>query len=439
LSQALHLLLLTQHYGPETVGTARRAQLLAEFLVRLGWQVTVLCGQPNHPSMEGLFDPALQGRHLESGVDVIRLPVYRIGRQALGETARTSPLRRLPLTDRLTALPFPIALQRSHTYLSWMFHGLIHLPQLDFTPDCIVAISPLPTGLLGAIAASYHRVPLVFDLQDIWPDAAVRLGIVRQPGLIQGLEWLEQRVYAQAASLVVLSEGFRQQLEQRGLTLPPIEVLPNAVETGPFEGVTGETHRIRSGLSRDDILLMYAGNLGLAQDLDSLIDALVLLRSEPRLHVQLVGEGVEKARLQARIEGLGLPRVKFIPHQPTTAMPDILRAADLFFLSLRTDGFTPGTIPSKLYTYLAAGRPIINLVDGDPKTLLQRWDAGITISPVTPRSLADGIQVLLKDPTRRQRLGENGRRCVDQEASLERVGRAYAELLLRVSSPGSRR
>lgn len=416
----MRILILTQHYAPETPGTARRAVMLAKALLSRGHQVRVLCGSPNHPSMQAVFGSVPLGASLEDGISVTRVPVFRPG---LTFTRTLAGAHRLSRTARAL---------RTLTYVSWLVAGALETLLKEQSADVLLAISPLPTGLIGALSSRFRRIPLVLDLQDIWPDALARAGLLTEPNLLGMLERLEAWTYAQCAALVVLSEGFRQQLLQRGIAPERLHVIPNGVDPEPF-GRAREQHA-ESATLRTEMVVAYTGNLGYMQDLDCLLDAAAALKHVPSIRFLLVGEGVDRVRLERRVADEALSSVSFLPHQPVERIPRLLLDADVCFLALRPGAITPGTVPSKLYEYLMAGRPVINLVEGDAAEILDAAEAGFNVAPGDVAALRVALFSLYADPGMRVRMGTSGQRWVHGCASQAAIGARYEAVLKQVSS-----
>jgi glycosyltransferase involved in cell wall biosynthesis len=431
MADVMRVLLVTQHYWPETVGTARRMQLLGEYLSARGHQVEVLCAWPNHPSMSQHFDQSHEQLH--EGVRIHRVPVHRTTLTYTRTTTHTYAQPFASVESPGALLPGTARLHRWATYGSWLVRGALEAFLHRTRWDVIVAVSPLPTGMVGAVLALRHRIPLVFDLQDIWPEAAVQAGMLHDRRLIDVLERAERRVYHHSRALVVLSPGFATHLEARGTPRDRIHVIPNSVDVAPHLEEDGVRLRRIWGLTPEDTLLIYAGNMGIMQDLDVLLEAAHSLRSVKRIRFLLVGEGVDRERLQQRAEALGLTQVRFMEPRPSSEIPALLAAADVCFLSLRPGAYMAGTIPSKLYEYLAAGRPILNLVGGDAAATVDAAGAGINLRPGDAPALRVALFGLHADPGLRRKLGAAGRRFVIQEASIDVVGARYEALLHQVA------
>ena len=424
--------ILTQHYRPESVGTAMRAARLATVLHERGVDVQVVTGVPNHPSMTHTFDRVAPGLSHERHALVQRLPVLRFGMPA-AKTRRPSVHRTTRPSPGRIAFDRHAKMLRLLTYGSWFVQGARAGARTLPPADVLVAVSPLPTLALGLLLARRDDIPLVLDIQDIWPDAALRAGIVEDPMLVRVLEIIERRVYAGAARIVVLSEGFETLLHQRGVPKERLVVIPNGtVLREERAGTHRRGLRAQWGIPDDAFLVVYAGNLGAVQDLDVLLDAFAALRRHPDIRLVLVGEGVERARLTQRIRDEKLDAVLWRPATPVDRMPEVLAAADAAFLSLKPNAYSPGTIPSKLYDYLAAGLPILNMVEGSAAKVIASAQAGFNLKSGDAAALRVALFSLYADPALRRAMGKAGRQWVGTHASMDVVGNAYLDTLKKV-------
>jgi len=425
----MHIAIITQHYWPESVGTARRAQLLAEYFVRNHHTVTVLCGWPNHPSMSHWFQNHHDGEEYHQGIRILRIPIHRssiIHQQSLGNINDTIWFRNR--RRRETILPAKV--HRILTYSSWMIQGVLFGAFCLNQADVLLSISPLPTGVIGASLARLYKKPHIFDLQDIWPDAAVKAGIFSDGALVRMLEKVEHWVYAHSQLLVVLSPGFKTNLLARTPRPRDIVVIPNAVDTRPYPRHVDRTAiRVKLGYQPDDTIIIYAGNHGLVQDLDILISAAVELRHILGIHFLFVGDGLSRRFLKERAEHLNLHNVRFLGLVSKEKIPGLLAAADICFLSLKKDGYTEGTIPSKLYEYFGAKRPIINLIEGDTACWIDSSSGGINLPAERVDLLTIAILALHSDGRLRQRMGDAGWSYVQSRASIDVVGKQYEHKL----------
>ena len=405
----MKLLIFSQHFPPETVATGRRALDLAEALASRGHQVTVITGVPNHPS--SLNRPFCESPPIEemaqAGYRVLRVPVFR------SEDPRTR--------------------NRIFTYATFVLASARAGVRQE-APDAIVAISPLPTGLAAMLVHWRHRKPLIFDLQDIWPDSALAVGVVQSSLVLRVLRQAERFFYRRCALIVCITQGFRRYLLGLGVTPDRLAVIHNGVDWRVFADAEADQNFRQSHHSDGKFVVGYAGNIGLAQGLDTLLDAAELLQDEP-VKFLMVGEGTDKTRLQTMVRIRGITNVKFLEGVPRKRVPAVLAACDSLLLMLRNDPLFEITVPSKLYEYMAAGKPVICSVGGEAATLVEKFHCGISVLPSDGTALAGAIRKLRADPALCREMGERGKRCARETFPCDLMMARYEELIELVMRP----
>jgi colanic acid biosynthesis glycosyl transferase WcaI len=402
----MRILIFTQHFPPETMATGRRAASLAEGLSRAGHEVLVITGLPNHPSSRGRADfrTNAQDERKIGRYRVLRVPVYR--------SPDSRPLKRL-----LTYATFMIS-------AAWC--GLCAR-----RPDVILAVSPLPTGLAAVPARFWYGVPLIYDLQDIWPASAQSVGVLRQGLLFRALKLVERLFYTCCTVVVGITQGFTIYLAGLGLPQRRLAFIPNGVDGRMFARppASGLLRLPQSLAGR--FVVGYIGNLGLAQGLETALEAASLLSNEA-ISFLFLGDGVDKRRLVALARERQLDNVEFLEAVPHSEVHSILTACDALLVMLRKSPLFEITVPSKVYEYMGAGKPIVCSVAGETAALILETGSGLTAAPSDPEALAQAIRVLRRDPQLRCALGENGRRAAFEKYSSRREASEYTQLLERV-------
>lgn len=297
-------------------------------------------------------------------------------------------------------------------------------------PDVVLAMSPpLFLGLAGWVAARRWRAPLVFNVQDVFPDVAVEVGAIGNPALIWVARRLERFVYLRSAAVTVLSDDLRQNLAAKiGRRRPErVRVIPNFVDTERVTPLDPENSYRREFGLEGKIVVMYAGNLGYSQSVELLIDAAREMQDDPRLAFVVNGGGSARSGLVER--AAGLPNVTFVGLQPRERLPEVLAAADIHTVLLRA-GLARSSVPSKSYSILAAGRPCVASVD--PGTEIDRMvsdaGAGLTVGPDDLPAFVAALRRLADDASERRAMGASGRRWVEKWASPAAVAEAYEVL-----------
>lgn len=302
-------------------------------------------------------------------------------------------------------------------------------------PDVVLAMSPpLTLGPAAWVVAKRFGVPLVFNIQDVFPDVAVEVGAITNPKVIRAAAFMERDAYLRADAVTVLSEDLRENVVakitgHRGTAGDPskVRVIPNFIDTEWITpGERENSYRREYGLVGKTVV-MYAGNVGFSQSLDLVIAAASHLADDPDVVFVINGGGSALADLKA--SATGLDNVRFVPMQPKERLPEVAAAADLHVVPLRT-GLARSSVPSKLYTILAAGRPVVASVD--PGTEVARTveaaGAGLAVAPEDPEAFSNAVKLLAHQPAEREAMGRAGRTFVESWASPAAVSASYEAL-----------
>jgi colanic acid biosynthesis glycosyl transferase WcaI len=370
---------------------------------------------------------------------VTALPWYREHRVEPGWGGR--PVRRewAQPPGRITRVhPFPTD-KRNIPARALAFGGFTALAGLGgladrVRPDAVLAMSPpLTLGPAGWAVARLRRAPFVFNVQDIFPDVAVELGMLHDRRVIAAASRLERAVYHRADAVTVLSDDLAANVTAklpRGDDPGKVRVIPNFVDTSFITvGARENDYRHEYGLDGRTVV-MYAGNVGFSQSLDLLLHAAHELAEErPDVVFVVNGGGSAREDLEARARGAGLTNLRFVDMQPKARLPEVLAAADVHVVPLRR-GLARSSVPSKLYSILAAGRPVLASVDEGTEVAntVERAGAGRAVPPDDPVAFVGALRDLLADRDGLERAGQCGRAFVEAWASPAAVARSYAAL-----------
>lgn len=378
---------LTQYYPPEIGAPQGRISGLAAAFQRAGHTVTVLTAMPNYPS--GRIHPGYGGtlhREVRDGVQVIRTFVY--------------PTQRADFLHRLSS------------YFSFVISSAILGTFCLERPDYLIVESPpLFLGLAGIWLSWVKRCPMIFNVADLWPETAVRIGVLKRGGLAHWIsDRLERLCYRRARFVTGQTRAIVEDIAERFPWCRTYH-LSNGVNSRTFQP-DRRTAEARAVLGPPDACVaFYAGLHGLAQGLDRVLDAAALVTDTP-LHFVLMGDGPTKAELVRHVRERGLKNVTFLEPRPTSEVPPLLAAADLVVVPLVTH--IPGATPSKLYEAMASGRPVVLVAEGEPASVVREGEAGLVIPPGDTAGLAAALRTLSRDPALRKRLGANGRRTAER-------------------------
>ena len=391
-SAKTRVLLLTQWFDPEPTF---KGLVFARELVRQGFEVEVVTGFPNYPG--GKVYPGYKIRWIQreriDGVEVTRLPLYANHDQS--------------------------AIKRVLNYVSFaasaLFYGLFMAKRADVM---YAYHPPLTVGVAASLIRLVRGIPLVYDIQDMWPDTLRASGMLNNPRALSLVGSVCDWVYRRVDQVVVLSPGFKRLLVQRGVPESKIEVVYNWADESALMTPTGTLSTNFPGDERFKIV--FAGNMGKAQALDAVLQAAEILQGRgSRVCFVMLGGGVEVGRLKERKNELALDNVVFLPAVPMAEVGTVLSAADALFVHLRKDPLFEITIPSKTQAYMAVGRPLLMAVNGDTADLVTQCNSGLTAESENPLALADAAQRLADMPLDQlQAMGRRARQFYQERLSL---------------------
>ena len=360
---ATRVLLLTQWFDPEPTF---KGMVFARELVQQGFEVEVLTGFPNYPEgkiYSGYKIKWLQ-RELIDGVHISRVPLY-------------------PNHDHS-------AMKRVLNYISFSASSLVYGLFLAKRADVIYAYHPpLTVGVTAGLLRLLRRIPVVYDIQDMWPDTLRATGMLNNPRILSVVDSVCRWVYKHVDHIVVLSPGFKRLLIDRGVPESKLEVIYNWANEEALNAPQGCVSQ-EIAMNDGDFQILFAGNMGKAQALDTVLDAALLLQERgSRVRWVMLGGGVEVSRLKQRAENMKLSNIKFLPAVPMSEVGAYLNTANALLVHLRKDPLFEVTIPSKTQAYMAVGKPVLMAVNGDAADLVFHSDAGMVAESENPESLAN--------------------------------------------------
>jgi glycosyltransferase involved in cell wall biosynthesis len=379
----VRILVFSQFFPPEVVAGAVRVHSFASDLAAEGHDVVVVCEVPNHPA--GVVFPGYRGR-----------PVCR--RRAGHLRAWYVAVLTGPVKTTRTRLAF----YGSYAAMAGVMGAL--LPRADVV---LASSPPLPVGAAGAVAAMRHRAPWVFDVRDLWPDAAVAVGELKDGRMLALAERLERWLYDRATAITTTTEPFREAILQRARHGARVVVLPNGTTRLWLDAARLEVERTRLDLPGNCFVWTYAGNVGLAQGLDTAVDAAARLGEGFQLVI--VGDGPARAALEARSRRLRPGSVAWRPLMPAEQAARYLRASDALLVSLGGHPALASFVPSKLFDCCAVGRPVIVAAGAEPRRLTAAAGAAVGVAPGDTEALAAAVRRLRDDRALRDRLAVGGR------------------------------
>ena len=393
-SQSCRLILLTQWFDPEPTF---KGLLFARALQDRGYDVEVVTGFPNYPG----------GKVYEG---------YRI-RPIQRETMDGVAITRLALFPSHNGRALP----RVINYLSFFLTAFVYLTFAARRADILYAYHPPVTvGLAAAIAKLFRRTPSVLDVQDMWPDTISATGMLDSSLPLRIVGSVCRWVYARMSHIVVLSPGFKRLLIERGVPSEKISVIYNWADEAAI--VAASNIRPESMPDNGRFRLMFAGNMGLAQNLDIVLDAAkIVAASNPNIDFCFLGGGLEANRISQRAAEEQLACVQFFAKVPMAEVGSYLAAADCLLVNLSPDPLFEITIPSKTQAYMSAGRPIIMAVAGDAASLVNEATAGLSVPPGDVQALANAVlKMAAMSDIQRGKMARAGRQYYQANLSIHR-------------------
>lgn len=379
----MRILVVTQYFWPESF----RINDVVQGLRALGHEVAVLTGKPNYPGGRFFDGYRFLGRGRESydGVTVLRVPLLPRG----GGTG----------------------LRLLLNYLSFaLFASLLGPLRCRGPVDLILVYEPSPVtvGLPALMLKALKRAPVMFWVQDLWPESLSATGAVRSQPILDLVARLVRFIYRCSDRVLVQSRAFIDSVQALGARPERILYLPNSAETlyRPLPRTCMALPQIEEGFK-----VMFAGNIGAAQSFETIVAAAEQLRDQREIQWLVLGDGRLHGWVQEQIGRRGLARcVHLLGRHPVESMPAWFAHADIMLVTLRKDPIFALTIPSKIQSYMACGRPILAALEGEGAHVVEEARAGLVVPPEDPSALASGVLKMYRMPRgERERMGEQGR------------------------------
>ena len=400
----MKIAVLCPHFDPDTAPTGVVMSRIVGELVALGHHVDVYTSLPWY--RQHSIDVGWTGKWV------------RVEATAWGSITRVDPF---PGDDKTNLVRRAVGFLGFTALIGWraIRGGRV---------DAVIAMSPpLTMGLTGWLVHLVRRGPLIFNIQDVFPDAAVQTGAISNRSIIAVASWLERLSYRRSAAVTVLSEDLRRNVTAKiGPTRQHrVHVIPNFVDVDrivPADRMTSWRHELGIG---DEIVVLYAGNVGFSQSLDMVIDA---ARRLPEIHFVINGDGSAKAHVQSL--AAALPNVHLTGYQPIERLVEVLATGDIHLVPLRA-GLGAVSVPSKTYSILAAGRPVLASIDPGTEVprLLDESGAGLSVPPDNVEAFVAGLRYMVEHPEETRQMGAAGRRWVQQAMSPAMVASEYVALI----------
>ncbi|MEH2269511.1 MAG: glycosyltransferase family 4 protein [Nostoc sp.] len=402
----MRILIYSYNYYPEPIGIAPLMTELAEGLVKRGHEVRVVTAMPNYPERQIYQE-------------------YR-GKWYLNEYKNGVQIQRSYVWIR----PQPNLLDRVLLDASFVVTSFV--PALiGWRPDVILSTSPsLPSCVPVALLGWLRACPVILNLQDILPEAAVHVGLLKNKLLIQLFTLLEKFAYRSASKISVIADGFVENLRSKGVEADKIVQIPNWVDVNFIRPLPKEDNPFRATHNLNGkFVVLYSGNIALTQGLESVVKAASVLRHIPDIVFVIVGEAKGLQRLQQECLDCGADNVLLLPFQPRKDLPQMLAAADIG-LVVQKKNVVSFNMPSKIQVLLASGGALVASVpdNGTAARAIRQSGGGVIVPPEDPQALATAILDLYQNPEKVKTLGYKSRQYAVEQYAFEQALNQYESL-----------
>ena len=405
----MNILILTEAFPPEIRSASHLLYELAEDLVEKGFQVTVITRFPKNyiDKIDKKYTGKLFSREKMSGINVIRLYSF-------------SFLRHISIIRGLS---------------QFILSGLLAIGGiLAGRQDIILTYSPpLPLGISAYLLGKIKKAPFIFNVQDIFPQSVIDLGLLKNKVLIKISEAMEKFIYKKARYITVHSDGNRENIISKNVNPEKIVTVHNWVDTDLMKSTEGWDNSFRNKNNLNGrFVVSFAGVMGFAQGLDIVVNCAELLRSYKDILFLLVGDGVKKDGLMKKVEDIQLNNIKFLPLQPKEIYLSILSASDICLVTLDKNVKTP-VVPAKLLNIMASGRPVVACMNlkGDAPKIIKAAKCGYYVEADDVKGFSEAILKLYNNTSLRDEFGKNGREYAVRHFSRKICIEKYEKLFLK--------
>lgn len=385
----MKILILSQYFYPEVGATQNRIYEFAKYLASQGHKTTIITEFPNHPT--GIIPKEYKYRLIEKEFidrfNIIRVWVFTTKRKN--------------------------AITRIFFYISYMIMSVIAGMFLCKRYDIVFATSPpLFVGISGCALSKIKKAHFILDIRDLWPESAVVLGELSNQKLIKFIEKIERFLYKKAEAIVAVTKGILNYIYNLGVTDHKLFFIPNGTIPEIFDPKYNDPS-LKSKIGLDNkFIVCFAGNHGLAQGLETVIESAKLLQNDPDITFLFIGEGPAKNRLIEMKNENKLSNVLFLPKISLNKIAYYINMSDVMLVTLKKADIFLGALPSKMFDYMCCAKPIIITIDGEAHELIEKAKAGIFVEPGNAEELANAILKLKNNRYICQEYGKNGRNFV---------------------------
>jgi glycosyltransferase involved in cell wall biosynthesis len=406
----MHILFLSNYFPPEVNAPATRLYEHARQWVDDGHTVDVLTSVPNFP--EGEVYEGYENKLTEEerdGIHATRVPMY--------------------------VSPNEGVIRRAWSYISFMLSACWYAGRVP-VPDVLVATSPqFFAALAGAWVAWWKDVPFVVEIRDLWPESVVAVGAMDRNLIVRFFEWVERKLYETSDHIVVVTDAFKDEIAEKGISPEKISVVKNGIETNWWERPLDEEQLADLQREHDlqgKFVASYIGTIGMAHRADVLLEAARRCH-DPDIVFMVVGTGAKRDELEARQAELQLDNFRLVDKVPKDTVPYLLALSDASVVHLRDNPLFETVIPSKMFEAMVTRTPIVLGVRGEARSIIEGAEAGLFIPPEAPEALVEAVRRLKGNPDLYETLAENAYEHVQDHYDRAVLAREYAGLLAEVA------
>ncbi len=405
---SMRILIYSYNYYPEPIGIAPLMTELAEGLVKRGHDVRVVTGMPNYPERQ--IHPDYRKK-------------FYVTEEINGVTVQRS---------YMWVRPNPSLIDRILLDGSFVATSLVQAVR-GWRPDLVMLTAPpLPVSVPASLLGTIYSCPVVLNLQDILPDAAIHLGILKNPAMIRVFESLERFAYRSATAISVITDKFTENLQGKGVEADKITCIPNWVDTSFIRPLDKSPNAFRTAQGLEGkFVVQYSGNIAHSQGIETVIRAAAQLAHIPDLMFVIAGEAQAVKRLEnwCDEESIARDNIRLLELQPRKDLPTMLAAADVGLI-VQKRNVVAFNMPSKTQVLMASGRPIVASVPGDGPAAeaIHQSQAGMVVEPESPEGLAKAVMELYENPERAAQMAKNARQFALDNYSFEASLNRYEEL-----------
>ena len=400
----MKILVISQYFWPENF----RINDLAEELYKRGHEITVLTGVPNYPEGK-IFQSYLDNKKYFNefhGIEVIRVPMLSRGNTKLSL-----------FFNYLTFM------------LSAIFLGPLKLRRKNFDIIFVCQLSPATVALPGVVISKLKKAPLVMWVLDLWPDSLKAVGVIQNQTVLLWLQRLMNFIYLKCSLILVQSNSFKLKISNLVDATSKIHYIPTWAENS---FTINNNNRVDLERKNQDFIVTFAGNIGSAQDMDCILNAAIQLRKYPNIKFNLLGDGRDAKRVAQLIKDNKLQQnVKMLGRHPLEAMPNFFANSDALLVTLADEEIFAMTVPGKLQSYLAFGKPILGALNGEDREVIQDSMSGYCVASGDFDGLATAILRMSRLTTSdRLVMGQNGRTYYESVFDRSIIINKFEEILL---------